>query len=96
MRTPLNLASLAADGLAEPGDDGTWSLTEPAPSATARTRTTRAAERPERGGPIERDPIAVNRPTRSRGAASHTGGPVERDQRRAKQAHPNRHAITPG
>jgi hypothetical protein len=28
MRTPLNLASLATDGLAEPGADGTWSLTE--------------------------------------------------------------------
>jgi hypothetical protein len=28
MRTPLNLASLAADGLAEPAGDGTWSLTE--------------------------------------------------------------------
>lgn len=28
MRTPLNLASLAADGLAEPSADGTWSLTE--------------------------------------------------------------------
>ena len=28
MRTPLNLASLAADGLAEPADGGTWSLTE--------------------------------------------------------------------
>jgi hypothetical protein len=27
MRTPLNLASLAADGLVEPHDDGTWSLT---------------------------------------------------------------------
>jgi hypothetical protein len=28
MRTPLNLASLAADGLTERADDGTWSLTE--------------------------------------------------------------------
>lgn len=28
MRTPLNLASLAADGLSQPADDGTWSLTE--------------------------------------------------------------------
>jgi hypothetical protein len=28
MRTPLNLASLAADGLAEPAGDGSWSLTE--------------------------------------------------------------------
>ncbi|MET0601923.1 MAG: hypothetical protein ABW167_08050 [Baekduia sp.] len=28
MRTPLNLASLAADGLAEPSADGTWSLTD--------------------------------------------------------------------
>jgi hypothetical protein len=28
MRTPLNLASLAADGLAQPADDGTWSLTD--------------------------------------------------------------------
>jgi len=27
MRTPLNLTSLAADGLAEPSADGTWSLT---------------------------------------------------------------------
>jgi hypothetical protein len=27
MRTPLNLASLQADGLAEAGADGTWSLT---------------------------------------------------------------------
>jgi hypothetical protein len=27
MRTPLNLASLQADGLAEPNADGTWSLT---------------------------------------------------------------------
>jgi hypothetical protein len=27
MRTPLNLASLAADGLATRADDGTWSLT---------------------------------------------------------------------
>jgi hypothetical protein len=27
MRTPLNLASLQADGLVEPGADGTWSLT---------------------------------------------------------------------
>jgi hypothetical protein len=27
MRTPLNLASLAADGLAERHDDGTWALT---------------------------------------------------------------------
>jgi hypothetical protein len=27
MRTPLNLASLAAEGLAEAGADGTWSLT---------------------------------------------------------------------
>jgi hypothetical protein len=28
MRTPLNLASLATDGLAEPSADDTWSLTE--------------------------------------------------------------------
>jgi hypothetical protein len=28
MRTPLNLASLAADGLTQLADDGTWSLTE--------------------------------------------------------------------
>ncbi len=28
MRTPLNLASLAADGLAELSADGTWSLTD--------------------------------------------------------------------
>jgi hypothetical protein len=28
MRTPLNLTSLAADGLAEPAADDTWSLTE--------------------------------------------------------------------
>jgi hypothetical protein len=28
MRTPLNLASLADDGLATPNPDGTWSLTE--------------------------------------------------------------------
>jgi hypothetical protein len=28
MRTPLNLASLAADGLAAQNDDGTWSLTD--------------------------------------------------------------------
>jgi hypothetical protein len=28
MRTPLNLASLEADGLAVAGEDGTWSLTE--------------------------------------------------------------------
>ncbi len=28
MRTPLNLASLAADDLAQPADDGTWSLTD--------------------------------------------------------------------
>jgi hypothetical protein len=28
MRTPLNLTSLAAEGLAEPGVDGTWSLTD--------------------------------------------------------------------
>jgi len=28
MRTPLNLTSLAAEGLTEPGADGTWSLTE--------------------------------------------------------------------
>lgn len=28
MRTPLNLASLAADGLAVENDDATWSLTE--------------------------------------------------------------------
>jgi hypothetical protein len=28
MRTPLNLASLAADGLAQPAEDDTWSLTE--------------------------------------------------------------------
>jgi hypothetical protein len=27
MRTPLNLASLAADGLAEGNPDGSWSLT---------------------------------------------------------------------
>jgi hypothetical protein len=27
MRTPLNLASLADEGLAEPHDDATWSLT---------------------------------------------------------------------
>jgi hypothetical protein len=27
MRTPLNLASLQAEGLAEPSADGTWSLT---------------------------------------------------------------------
>jgi hypothetical protein len=35
MRTPLNLASLQADGLAEPGADGTWSLT---PAGAARHR----------------------------------------------------------
>ncbi|TML04198.1 MAG: hypothetical protein E6G41_12375 [Actinobacteria bacterium] len=28
MRTPLNLASLEADGLAERLEDGTWALTE--------------------------------------------------------------------
>lgn len=28
MRTPLNLTSLADDGLAVANDDGTWSLTE--------------------------------------------------------------------
>ncbi|HEX5922935.1 MAG TPA: hypothetical protein VFY45_03830 [Baekduia sp.] len=28
MRTPLNLASLAADSLVQPADDGTWSLTD--------------------------------------------------------------------
>jgi hypothetical protein len=28
MRTPLNLASLAAEGLAASADDGTWSLTD--------------------------------------------------------------------
>jgi hypothetical protein len=28
MRTPLNLASLADDGLATPNPDGTWSLTD--------------------------------------------------------------------
>jgi hypothetical protein len=28
MRTPLNLASLAADDLATANDDGTWSLTD--------------------------------------------------------------------
>jgi hypothetical protein len=35
MRTPLNLASLAADGLAEQTADGTWSLT---PAGAARHR----------------------------------------------------------
>ena len=35
MRTPLNLASLAADGLVEANADGTWSLT---PAGATRHR----------------------------------------------------------
>jgi hypothetical protein len=35
MRTPLNLASLAADDLVEPAADGTWSLT---PAGATRHR----------------------------------------------------------